>query len=351
MCEWLPSPPNDNATSYFHAKTPSPPSHVSICPSNLTQPMIIHESNHHPLSSSYFSLPPTPLSSSTSTSSTSSVGSSPTSSPRKGSIASLLNSINELQKLDQEELSTNYQTHFTTDGMTTPMMMDDVEGDEDDASFSSTAAATTQPTSTPTHFAYGQNKKGLRLFSQHVCDILQQKGVVTYNELVQQLMDELDQSSETTTTSTTTTTKRIGDPKNIRRRVYDALNVLMAINFITKDKKEIRWIGSDDYYYGNHHHTTAVAAATVIPTDSMLYQHDPCTDSTNNNMEVDDYIGDDNIMIVVEDIQREEQRYQELTRIIDLKRKEIESQFSNQQQHPSVPTTRHDSHYSYPFVV
>nr|KAG5696482.1 hypothetical protein BaRGS_016521 [Batillaria attramentaria] len=31
--------------------------------------------------------------------------------------------------------------------------------------------------------------------------------------------------------------------KNIRRRVYDALNVLMAMNIISKEKKEIRWIG------------------------------------------------------------------------------------------------------------
>jgi hypothetical protein len=33
------------------------------------------------------------------------------------------------------------------------------------------------------------------------------------------------------------------DHKNIRRRVYDALNVLMAIDVITKDKKEIKWLG------------------------------------------------------------------------------------------------------------
>jgi hypothetical protein len=32
-------------------------------------------------------------------------------------------------------------------------------------------------------------------------------------------------------------------PKNIRRRVYDALNVLMALNIISKDRKRIRWIG------------------------------------------------------------------------------------------------------------
>jgi predicted alternative tryptophan synthase beta-subunit len=32
-------------------------------------------------------------------------------------------------------------------------------------------------------------------------------------------------------------------PKNIRRRVYDALNVLMAMDIISKEKKEIKWIG------------------------------------------------------------------------------------------------------------
>ncbi len=37
--------------------------------------------------------------------------------------------------------------------------------------------------------------------------------------------------------------QRCYDQKNIRRRVYDALNVLMAMNIISKEKKEIRWIG------------------------------------------------------------------------------------------------------------
>eukprot|EP01118_Nematostelium_gracile_P011893 TRINITY_DN4291_c0_g1_i2.p1 TRINITY_DN4291_c0_g1~~TRINITY_DN4291_c0_g1_i2.p1 ORF type:complete len:154 (+),score=36.20 TRINITY_DN4291_c0_g1_i2:55-516(+) len=41
-----------------------------------------------------------------------------------------------------------------------------------------------------------------------------------------------------------TTEKKVPvDQKNIRRRVYDALNVLMATNIIAKDKKEIQWIG------------------------------------------------------------------------------------------------------------
>jgi hypothetical protein len=37
--------------------------------------------------------------------------------------------------------------------------------------------------------------------------------------------------------------KKNHDDKNIRRRVYDALNVLMAMDIITKDKKEITWQG------------------------------------------------------------------------------------------------------------
>lgn len=37
--------------------------------------------------------------------------------------------------------------------------------------------------------------------------------------------------------------KKTHDDKNIRRRVYDALNVLMAMDIITKDKKEITWRG------------------------------------------------------------------------------------------------------------
>lgn len=38
-------------------------------------------------------------------------------------------------------------------------------------------------------------------------------------------------------------TVQLHDEKNIRRRVYDALNVLMALNIISKDKKEIKWRG------------------------------------------------------------------------------------------------------------
>ncbi|KAF9425882.1 hypothetical protein BGZ94_007132 [Podila epigama] len=59
---------------------------------------------------------------------------------------------------------------------------------------------------------HSQGGRGLRFFSQRVCDKVQAKGATTYNN-------------------------------NIRRRVYDALNVLEALDIISMDKKEIQWIG------------------------------------------------------------------------------------------------------------
>jgi transcription factor Dp, invertebrate len=61
---------------------------------------------------------------------------------------------------------------------------------------------------------------------------VEKKKKTTYNEVADDLVSDL--SAET------------GGPvdqKNIRRRVYDALNVLMAMGIIAKEKKEIQWIG------------------------------------------------------------------------------------------------------------
>lgn len=95
------------------------------------------------------------------------------------------------------------------------------------------ATANTSATTTTSSKAY----KGLRHFSMMVCKKVEEKGVTSYNEvadeLVQQVVAErkkMDPSSKY-------------DEKNIRRRVYDALNVLMAMDIITKEKKAISWKG------------------------------------------------------------------------------------------------------------
>ncbi|XP_022914156.1 transcription factor Dp-1 isoform X2 [Onthophagus taurus] len=78
--------------------------------------------------------------------------------------------------------------------------------------------------------------KGLRHFSMKVCEKVRNKGTTSYNEVADELVAEF-------TTSDISALAEQYDQKNIRRRVYDALNVLMAMNIISKEKKEIRWIG------------------------------------------------------------------------------------------------------------
>ncbi|XP_068263115.1 transcription factor Dp-2 isoform X3 [Nyctibius grandis] len=83
-----------------------------------------------------------------------------------------------------------------------------------------------------------KNGKGLRHFSMKVCEKVQRKGTTSYNEVADELVSEFTNSN-----SHLAAESQAYDQKNIRRRVYDALNVLMAMNIISKEKKEIRWIG------------------------------------------------------------------------------------------------------------
>ncbi|KAK4784393.1 hypothetical protein SAY86_018761 [Trapa natans] len=81
--------------------------------------------------------------------------------------------------------------------------------------------------------------RGLRQFSMKVCEKVESKGRTTYNEVADELVAEFAGSSN----STNYPDQQQYDEKNIRRRVYDALNVLMAMDIISKDKKEIQWKG------------------------------------------------------------------------------------------------------------
>ncbi|XP_016422145.1 transcription factor Dp-1-like isoform X2 [Sinocyclocheilus rhinocerous] len=85
-----------------------------------------------------------------------------------------------------------------------------------------------------------KNGKGLRHFSMKVCEKVQKKVVTSYNEVADELVAELSSGDNN---NISPNDAHVYDQKNIRRRVYDALNVLMAMNIISKDKKEIKWIG------------------------------------------------------------------------------------------------------------
>jgi len=79
-----------------------------------------------------------------------------------------------------------------------------------------------------------KDRKGLRHFSMKVCEKVKAKGFTSYNEVAEELVAELTDPRCNSPSD---------DQKNIKRRVYDALNVLMAMNIISKEKKEIRWLG------------------------------------------------------------------------------------------------------------
>lgn len=113
---------------------------------------------------------------------------------------------------------------------------------------------------------------GLRHFSMRVCKKVEEKVTTSYNEVADELVTEfIDQrrseiaeaggdpdielpppkkkpKSGDAVKKAPPGYKPTGmakgyDEKNIRRRVYDALNVLLAMDIIEKDKKEITWKG------------------------------------------------------------------------------------------------------------
>ena len=82
----------------------------------------------------------------------------------------------------------------------------------------------------------GDSSKGLRQLTRQVCDKVKSKRSTTYREVANELVSEIVSNTSEEPSSG-------AESKTVRRRVYDALNVLMAMGIIAKDKKEIRWIG------------------------------------------------------------------------------------------------------------
>ncbi|CAN4116101.1 unnamed protein product [Withania somnifera] len=79
---------------------------------------------------------------------------------------------------------------------------------------------------------------GLRQYSIMVCKKVEDKGRITYNEVADEIIAEF-----MATENNSSVLLNESDEKNIRRRVYDSLNVLMALDVIERDRKEIRWKG------------------------------------------------------------------------------------------------------------
>ncbi|CAO3609418.1 unnamed protein product [Mucor hiemalis] len=196
---------------------------------------------------------------------------------RKGSIASILNSDPELRQLDEEESKCNYQSHFIDNyspfyraslkrgrprqdqietmhhqhyNVVKKQRLDDVHITKNHAldcvqqqacqSSSLASMSGNVYSSSINNSEIPRAARGLRHFSKQVCDKVAEKGVTTYNEVADELAQDIQNSVGNE--------KQYYDQKNIRRRVYDALNVFMAMNIIAKDKKVIKWLGMPECY-------------------------------------------------------------------------------------------------------
>jgi hypothetical protein len=102
--------------------------------------------------------------------------------------------------------------------------------------------------------AAAASSKGLKHFSLKVCEKVEGKGFTNYNEVADELVKDMladaavaDGSAQggTPGLAVMASGAAIGphDDKNIRRRVYDALNVLEALGIISKSKRDIQWRG------------------------------------------------------------------------------------------------------------
>ncbi|VDL63784.1 unnamed protein product [Hymenolepis diminuta] len=88
------------------------------------------------------------------------------------------------------------------------------------------------------HVNTGLKTNGLRRYARCVCNKVKEKGITSYGEVADELVHEYAAEHPMIPSEQLHYIQ-----KNIRRRVYDALNVLMALNVLQKEKKEIRWMG------------------------------------------------------------------------------------------------------------
>jgi hypothetical protein len=79
--------------------------------------------------------------------------------------------------------------------------------------------------------------KGLKHFSLKVAEKVEELGCTNYNRVADDLVTEMAADAQAGLL------EGAFDEKNVRRRVYDALNVLEALGMLEKGKKDVRWRG------------------------------------------------------------------------------------------------------------
>ena len=87
------------------------------------------------------------------------------------------------------------------------------------------------------HYQSSRNTAfGLKEISKRVMEIIKQSGKTTYKAISDQIVNEISEKS-------------LKDEKNIRRRIYDSLNVMKSMRLFNRDKntKTIMWNYGQEY--------------------------------------------------------------------------------------------------------
>ncbi|KAA8495311.1 Transcription factor-like protein DPB [Porphyridium purpureum] len=125
-----------------------------------------------------------------------------------------------------------------------------------------------------------RNMQGLRHFSLRVAEAIEKRKVTTYVEVANEIVEQLCHDPEpegSDVGSIGHSTASESSERNIRRRVYDAINVLIAVHVIYKQDKAILWRGLE--YFGTQRkfekqpNTHAYSAAN---RDAIQRQRDEC---------------------------------------------------------------------------
>ena len=115
------------------------------------------------------------------------------------------------------------------------------DNSEDSQSSSPQVAHRTQSKSSnpkfKSHLSNSRNTAfGLKEISKRVMEIIKQSGQTTYKAISDQIVNEINEKN-------TKDDKKTKDEKNIRRRIYDSLNVMKSMKLFHRDKnsKTIMW--------------------------------------------------------------------------------------------------------------
>jgi hypothetical protein len=125
--------------------------------------------------------------------------------------------------------------------------------------------------STPSSFSAKKPLWGLRQFSWRICKIVQERGVTTYAQVADELCNDDFGGAAVLTGAGGSVPPDHSDLVNVRRRVYDALNVLTGLDIIQKNvtTRTIQWMGMDQDNNTTirpaHLHQLPAATAATLP--------------------------------------------------------------------------------------